>query len=162
MFISITTLLKSILCHPQHWYEQMLHAYPRLNRHILSWCIIQLLFGLYLQSPDVFLSANCYRLSNRPGNTNLLGHFPNAGLYVLALSSPQRWICCVWKCGWLCVFAHLSPVDARCPIDGCHMTTLYKAVSPLKWNTCSAVQQVHVYNSSKNKRVYAILFSGIG
>lgn len=55
--------------------------------------------------------------------------------------------------GWVCVFAHPFPELSPRPIDGSHMTTLYKAASPLKWNTCSAIRQVLFYNSSKNKSV---------
>lgn len=118
-----------------------------------GWCIAQLIWWLHFQWPDLFLSANCSRLSSQQGNVNLSGHVAKAGLFCACGTPPinPRWrarsvrelpVCAPSAC-------ELSP----CPIDGSHMTTVYKAASPLKWNTCSAVRQVLFYNSSKNKSV---------
>lgn len=53
----------------------------------------------------------------------------------------------------VCIYTSIPCELSPGPIDGSHMIALYKAASPLKWNTCSAVQQVVFYNYSKNKSV---------
>ncbi len=133
---------------------------------MFSWCITQLISWLHFQWPDLFLSANCSRLNSKQGNTNLLGHVPNTGLLCVhwphQSSVMNMYMCeCVCVCVCMCMRAwmgvcictsipcELSPY----PIDDSHMTILYKAASPLNWNTCSAIQHVLFYNSSKNKSV---------
>lgn len=78
----------------------------------------------------------------------------------------QTQVCSVWTgphqssmmymlCDFVgvCICTSIPCELSPCPIDGSHMTSPYKAASPLKWDTCSAAQQALFYNSSKNKSV---------
>lgn len=124
---------------------------------MFSWCIARLISWLHFQWPDLVLSANCSRLSSKQGNTNLSGHVPNTEVCSLCVLAPHQssMMCMLCVCVFICtsIPCELSPH----PIDGSHITTLYKAASPLKWNTCSAVQQVLFYNSSKYKMFYSVI-----